>query len=54
MRKPSIFTEFCKALMLEGMFAGYVREGGDNSLAGRKEMWNRLCRHTGAPEKQVK
>jgi hypothetical protein len=53
MRKPSIFAELLKALTLEQMFAGYVKAGGSPSLAGRKEMWNRLCCHTGAPEKQV-
>jgi hypothetical protein len=53
MRKPSIFAELLKAITLEQMFAGFVSKGGSPSLAGRKEMWNRLCRHTGAPEKQV-
>ncbi len=44
MRKPSIFAELLKAIMLEVMFNGY----GGGSLDDRREMWRRLCVHTGA------
>lgn len=48
-----MFEELCKAILLERLFQGYVKAGQPDTPESRREMWNRLCRHTGAPTKQI-
>lgn len=48
-RKNSIFAELLKALILENMFAGYLRAHDvADTQQERREMVRRLYVHTGA------